>query len=139
AALWLAAAWIFSNILEQPGSTEGGKNAFDEALKRLDILRTDRPFRRFVLVRALLLSSALAGPYYIMLADQSGAGGKLLGFFVLASGLASALSSAFWGRFSDRSSRSVLIAAASIASSLGLLLFLIDSAGLLQNGLGWIT
>ncbi|MBN2326860.1 MAG: MFS transporter [Candidatus Omnitrophica bacterium] len=139
AALWLASAWIFSNILEQPGATQGGKNAVDEALKRLDILRTDRPFRRFVLVRALLLSSALAGPYYIMLAGQSGAGGKLLGFFVLASGLASALSSAFWGRFSDRSSRSVLIAAAAIASSLGLLLFIIDFLGLLQNGLGWIT
>jgi hypothetical protein len=139
AALWLVAAWVYARIVEVPGATEGGRNALREALKRLSILRTDPAFRRFVLVRALLISTALSGPYYVVLARESGGGGELLGFFVLASGLASALSSAFWGRYSDRSSRSVLIVAAAAASGLGVLLFLLNLFGLLQTGFGWIA
>ncbi len=138
AALWLIAGGIFSRIAEVPGSTEGGGNALTEALKRLDILRTDAPFRRFVIVRALLISTALSGPYYMMLAYQSGGGGELLGFFVLASGFASALSSAFWGRYADRSSRTVLMIASSIAAALGFILFTLDFCGVLQAGFAWI-
>lgn len=139
AGLWFLSAGIFSSVAETPGATEGGGNALREALKRLDILRTDPTFRRFVLVRALLISTALAGPYYVVLARESGGGGELLGLFVLGSGLASALSSAFWGRFSDRSSKSVLIAAAAAASGLGVAMFALDVSGLLRSGFGWIA
>jgi hypothetical protein len=139
AGLWLLSAWVYSLVVEVPGATEGGVSAFFEALKRVNILRTDPVFRRFVVVRALLISTALAGPYYVVLARDSGGGGELLGMFVLASGLASALSSAFWGRYSDRSSRSVLIMAAAAASGLGVLMFLLDTFGVLQAGFGWIA
>jgi MFS family permease len=137
AGLWVLASGIFRSVKEVPGATEGGKNAIQEALERLDLLRTDKPFRKFVMVRALLISTGLAAPFYVALAREQGAGaGGTLAFFILASGLASALSSIFWGRFSDRSSRSVLIAAAVGASSLGFLVFLLDATGLMAR-VGW--
>jgi MFS family permease len=138
ALLWLCAAGVFSTIQETPGATEGGKDAIREALSRLNLLRTDATFRRFVWVRALLVSTGLAAPFYVTLAREASAGGNLLALFVLASGLAAALSSGFWGRYSDRSSRSVLITAALISASLGTVVFLLDLVGML-NRFSWIA
>jgi MFS family permease len=138
AGLWLIAAGLFASVAETPGATEGGRDALQAAQRRVDLLRTDAPFRRFVAARALLISTGLAGPYYVLLARETG-GGHLLGLFVLASGLASALSSAFWGHFADRSSRSVLVVAAAIASGLGILMFLLDALGTLRTGYGWLV
>jgi MFS family permease len=138
AGLWILASGVFGSVREQPGATEGGGSVIREARERLDLLRTDKPFRRFVMVRALLISTALAAPYYVALAREAGAGGGgSLGLFILASGLASALSSVFWGRYSDRSSRGVLVAAAVGASTLGALVFLLDAVGLVDR-MGWI-
>jgi len=138
AALWIAASWIYGSVSEEPGATEGGKDAITEALRRLSLLRSDVAFRRFVVVRALLVSTALAAPFYVALArEHGGAGGDTLALFILASGLASAISSVFWGRYSDQSSRSVLIASAAFASGLGLTMFLLEEAGLLQH-FSWI-
>jgi hypothetical protein len=133
AALWGLAGGVFSTVKEVPGATDGGANAIREALARLDLLRTDRPFRRFVGVRALLISTGLAAPFYVALARESSDSMGLLGSFVLASGLAAALASGFWGRFSDRSSRKVLISAATIAAALGLVVFILDLLGLLSR------
>lgn len=139
AALWILAAGVFTTVQEEPGATEGGKDALREAMERLDLLRTDKPFRRFVTVRALLISTGLAAPYYVTLAREHGAGrGSSLSLFILASGLASALSSFFWGRYSDRSSRLVLIAAAGAASALGLLVFILNALGAVA-AFGWIA
>ena len=138
-ALWLGASGIFESIAEVPGATEGGENALREAMGRLSLLRTDPPFRRFVVVRALLISTGLAAPFYVALArEQGGSGGGTLALFILASGLASALSSIFWGRYSDRSSRSVLVTAAAVASSLGMAVFFLDKGGLVQR-FSWIA
>jgi hypothetical protein len=139
ALLWLASSGIFSTIREKPGATEGGKDAIREALDRLTLLTTDATFRRFVWVRSLLVSTGLAAPFYVTLATRNAPdSGELLGLFVLASGLAAALSSGFWGRYSDRSSRSVLVAAATLASTLGLVVFLMDLTGVLAMA-PWIT
>ena len=138
ALLWLCAAGIFATVRETPGATEGGRDAIREALARLDLLRTDIAFRRFVWVRALLVSTGLAAPFYVTLAREASAGGNLLALFVLASGLAAALSSGFWGRYSDRSSRSVLITAALIAASLGMVVFMLDLTGILSR-FSWIA
>jgi MFS family permease len=138
AALWILASALLGSVAEQTGATEGGRNAFAEALQRLDLLRTDLAFRRFVVVRALLVSTALAAPFYVAIARESGGGGELLASFVLASGLAAALSSVFWGRYSDRSSRSVLVAAAATASTLGVLVFLLHVVGAIGR-FSWIA
>lgn len=139
AVLWILAALVFSTVQEEPGATEGARHGLKEALESLSLLRTDKPFRRFVTVRALLISTALAGPYYVTLARESGGGRESsLSVFILASGLASALSSFFWGRYSDRSSRKVLMAAAGAASFLGLLVFVLNALGVV-GAVGWIA
>jgi len=119
--LWLLASLIYAQVPEQPGETGGARNAW-EALRQLSLLATDRPFRRFVMTRALLMCSALSAPFYVALAQQQiGSPAWLLGAFVVASGIASLVSAPLWGRFADRSSKSVMIAAALITSGIGLL------------------
>jgi hypothetical protein len=124
--LWLAAAVVYANISEFPGETDGGRNIL-EALGSLKLLVTDAPFRRFVVTRALLMCSALSAPFYVALAQQKlGSPAYLLGAFVAASGLASLVSAPVWGRFADRTSKGVMIAAALITSGIGLLTFAAD-------------
>jgi hypothetical protein len=117
--LWLVGAALFAKLREQPGATEGGGNAGREALASLSILVTDVPFRRFVITRALLVATALLVPFYAALArEESAAGLGGLGALLVAAGIASTVSSGFWGRMADRSSRNVLRAAATIAGLL---------------------
>lgn len=128
AVMWLLAAWVYAGIQETPGETGGGGNAFAEAMARLDILRTDPPFRRFVIARALLLCSALTAPYYVLLAQSgSGADLSLLGRFVVAGALAESVSASFWGIMADRSSRQVMAVAALISGLLGIVAFVVEA------------
>lgn len=124
--LWLIAAGTYAQISEYSGETGGGRNAI-ESLKRLTILITDRPFRCFVITRALLMCSALSAPFYIALAQSSyGSPTYLLGAFVTAAGVASLVSAPVWGRFADVSSKRVMILAALITSGVGIAAFLAD-------------
>jgi hypothetical protein len=137
--LWLIAAAIYARINEPPGETEGGGNAVVEAIKRLDILRSDRPFRRFVITRALLLCSALTAPYYVVLAQQKlGSAAATLGLFMLASGAASLISAPLWGRFADLSSRRVMMVAAMLTASIGLVVYLLDNLQPAWLAIGWM-
>jgi MFS family permease len=121
ALLWFLAAWSFSRIVEFPGATEGGSNALAEAFARLVILRDDRPFRKFVIARALAMGSGLAAPFYVALArDDLGGAISLLGIFIAVEGLAGLVSSPVWGRWSDRSSRQVFAAACGLAAVLSI-------------------
>ncbi|MGB5211696.1 MAG: MFS transporter [Gammaproteobacteria bacterium] len=124
--LWLAAALIYAQVPEFAGETSGGRNAL-ESIKRLNLLLTDKPFRRFVITRALLMCSALSAPFYIALAQQNyGSPAYLLGGFVAAAGLASLVSAPIWGRYADVSSKRVMIVAALITSSAGIVVFLVN-------------
>ena len=107
---WIVAAAVFTSLQEEPGATEGGGNAIATALAQLSLLREDRQLQRFIATRGLLIATGLAPPYLVTLvAQRSGTDLSQLGAFIVASGLAAVLSSYFWGRFSDRSSRRVLI------------------------------
>lgn len=124
--LWLVAAAVFSLVAEYPGETDGGRSIL-QALAKLKLLVTDKPFRRFVMTRALLMCSALSAPFYVALAQgHRGSSAAVLGSFVAAAGLASLLSAPFWGRFADRSSRKVMVAAALLTSGVGLLTFAVE-------------
>ncbi|CAE6904003.1 MFS transporter [Pseudomonas marincola] len=126
--LWIIAALFYAQIKEQPGATEGGGNALREAIQRLSIMRDDKPFRRFVITRSLLLCSALSAPYYVVLGQKNiGTAASLLGLFMLASGAASLFSAPIWGRFADVSSRQVMIIAALMTSALGLAVYLLQT------------
>ena len=138
AGVWWLSAAVFAGLREQPGATEGGGNAVAEALRSISILWQDRDFGHFVLTRALLMSTALALPFYVLLAEAATSGSFVtLGLLILATGLASALSAPIWGRASDRSSRGVLIASGLIAGVLGVGLALLSWADLARALGGW--
>ena len=128
AFLWLLAALVFAAINEFPGETSGGRNGLKEALSKINIIKTDKAFRKFLIVRSLLLCSALVAPFYIILAQKHiGSKPILLGIFIITNGLASAFSAPYWGKKADISSKNVLVKASLIASILGVLVFSLTS------------
>ncbi|MEJ2315942.1 MAG: MFS transporter [Gammaproteobacteria bacterium] len=133
--LWIFAAISFATIREQPGATEGGGNALAVALEQLTLLKTNEEFRRFVLARGMLLAVALAPPFYVLVAQQQSQQGLLgLGALIIANGLATSLSAPFWGYLGDRSSRLVMMLAASGAGILGIFTW-----AAVEHGWQWAT
>jgi MFS family permease len=128
AGLWILAAIVYSGINEYSGETAGGGNALKEAIARLNILRKDKPFRNFVISRALLLCSALTAPFYVVLAqNQLGTDISILGMFIIANGIASSISAPLWGKMADSSSKGVMVKGAIITSALGIFVFIAAS------------
>lgn len=132
AVLWLAAGLIFSSLWEERAAGMAGA----AALGQLKLLRADPQLRRFIWARGLLTSTALAPPYIVLLGAQAGHGTfDRLGALVLASSVASLLSSWVWGRMADRSSRKVLMFSA-VAGFVALLTAVVlDLAG--ASGTVW--
>ncbi len=122
AFLWFFAAALFSRMEEQGGAGEPKASAANFA-----ILKDNPQLWRFITVRGLLVSTALAPPYLVILSgsQDDAAGLGALGALLLASALASFASSWVWGRFADQSSRKVLMASGiggAIAIALAILL-----------------
>lgn len=134
--LWLLAAAVFAALREEPGATEGGGNALEEALASLSLLRAAPDFGRFVAVRALLTASALSAPFYVELARGLDDGPRGLAWLLIASGLAAFLSGPFWGRAADRSSRRLMIRGGLLAAGLNLLVIGLAAGG---AGLAWFV
>ncbi len=128
--LWLAAGTLFTTLEEDKGATEGGANSFKVFLENFSLLKEDGQLRQFILVRGLLISTALAPPFMVALASQGSAdtreafGG--LGYLVVASALAALMSSYVWGRLADQSSRKVLVFSG-LAGAVALVLTLVLS------------
>ncbi len=111
AILWFLASLLFFIIKEEPGATAGSRTAINEAREGWGLLRSQPRFLRFVIARSLLLSVMLVIPFYSIFArDITGTEVSGLGLFVITSSLAMVLSSYFWGRFADRSSKLVMAA-----------------------------
>lgn len=122
--VWLLAALIYS-FVKEPLSEVGDKGKkLGGVFKELSLLKTDSVFREFVIARSLFLCAALSAPYYVLIAQQGSENNvSVLGLFILASGLASLLSSPFWGLFSDYSSRKVMASASFLSAFTGVALF----------------
>jgi MFS family permease len=121
AALWFSAALLFAAIDEEDGATEGGRNALTEAKAGLRLLQEVPGFGRFIMARALLLSVPLSIPFYALDAKAlTGSTASSLGIFVIAISFAQVLSSPFWGRFADHSSRTVMMLGGGLAVGVGL-------------------
>ncbi len=118
--LWLVAAAIMARLIEMPGVTGGGGSAVKEALKSLHFLRDDAVFRKFCIARALLASTVLSMPFYVVLAHRA-TGGKIasLGILMIAGSLAAAISGVTWGKLADSSSRRTLGIAGTAAGIVG--------------------
>ncbi len=115
--VWFLAALVFGSIREDRGATEGGVDGFAAVVAQLALLRSDARLRRFIATRALLLSTALAPPFFIALSgDREPSGLGTLGLFMIAAAAASLTSSYIWGQLADRSSRRVLMYSAALAS-----------------------
>lgn len=137
--LWIIAALLFSGLAEEPGATEGGGNALFVAIRQFGLLRDDPQLVRFIVVRSLLMATALAPPFIVALGGRSGAAGAgigTLGPFVIASALATILSSYIWGRLSDVSSRRVLMISAAMGLACLLLAAVVGTNAGAGIGLG---
>jgi len=137
AGFYLIAAFVMA-LVEEERSKEEGADFSGDLRERLGLVWRDRVLRQFVVVRTLLLGSALASPYLVVLSQQGGFNLRCLAGFVLAEGLASGLSSILWGRLSDRSSRTAMMVGAVIAAGVGLVGVLIALGGGQLAGQLWI-
>ena len=104
---WILGGAIFATLDEEAQPREEVLS-LSQSIGQLRLVREDGQLARFIVARSLLVGSALAPPYLLVLA-AAGQGDRQLGLLVLASALASLLSSWVWGRMSDRSARRVLI------------------------------
>ncbi len=121
-ALWLIAAGVMMSLIEEPSETSGDGNPLLDALESLKFLREDKVFLRFCIARALLASTVLSMPFYVVLAHRATNGSAAsLGLLMIAGSLATALSGATWGKLSDRSSRKTLAIAGFSAGVIGCL------------------
>ena len=123
AGLWLIGAACFAVIRERAGETQGGRNPIHEMVIGIDYFKRYAGFRRFLLARALLLSVELATPFYFLHASHSmDVNGGFIGQLVLAIGVAQVLSSPFWGKLADRTSKTVMTYGAVLSVAAALLI-----------------
>jgi hypothetical protein len=115
AVLWGVAALLFALIREFPGAVAGGRNAFGEVRAGFDLMRREPGFARFLQARGLLLAIELATPFYVLHAGQVlDLSTTQIGTLVVAIGAAQIVSSPFWGKLADRTSRKVMALSAVI-------------------------
>lgn len=139
AVLWLVAAGVFSRVAEHEGETGGGRGGFAELKRSAGLLRSDATLRNFVIVRALLMCSALSAPFFVVLAQRGGSDTRLLGAFLFSSSLASTVSASFWGWMADASSRRVMVRAGGAAAVVCLATALLGWSIPDSPWLGWVV
>ncbi len=128
ASTWAFASLVFSTIKE-PAEEPSPKSKDNWAKQTYDLVKGDRQLQKFLVVRSLMLVTALSTPFIVVLAQEEGANLSSLGAFIIASGGAALLGGRISGVFSDRSSKSTMAWAAGVASTS--LLLLVASANLL--------
>ena len=115
--LWVLAALVFTRLHEEPSAPPA--EAEDGVVRRyLRYLRSDGELQKLILARGLLLATAIAPPYLILLAGEAaGTVFTQIGALVIASSLAAFVSGRIWGVFSDRSTPMALTTAGAAAAA----------------------
>lgn len=127
--LWLLGAATFTALKEPSDDSASDADVSISGLMRP--LKDDAEFRYYIATRAQLISTALAPPFLVMLGSGDGdAGFGNLGILVLASSIASIISSYIWGALSDWSSRHTLMLAGAFS---GLILMTAAMVGYFLN------
>ncbi|BDS08705.1 MFS transporter [Oceaniferula spumae] len=104
AGLWVVGAAVYALVKEPlPEDADEKPKVVSDLKSRFSLVLDDPLFRKFILCRCLLLGSALASPLLVVLGEKHGGSLITLVGFVLASGLASGVSSFLWGKLADRS------------------------------------
>lgn len=106
--MWVLAAITFARLHEEPSiiTATAGESATKQYLM---YLRTDRELQKFLVVRGLLVATAVAPPFILLLANAAaGSFVTQLGALVVASSFASFVSGRLWGTLSDKSTALVL-------------------------------
>lgn len=115
ALTWALAAVVFRRI-DEPEAEPAAK-AGQSLAEMWALVKGDTDLQRFLLVRSLMLVTALSTPFIVVLAGDQGADLTGLGAFVIASGGASLVGGRISGLWSDRSSKRTMAWAAGIAST----------------------
>lgn len=129
ACLWGVGAAAFATLSEVDSQQDADRA---DILSQFALLRSEPQLLRFIATRGLLVSTALAPPYMVLLAGSDGAFGQL-GALVLASAVASFVSSYVWGRLADRSARRVLQLSGMGGGAALVLTLVFNALGLLQT------
>ena len=135
ALTWALASLVFTGIDEpeaEPESKDG------QSMKEMwALVKSDRDLQKFLVVRSLMLVTALSTPFIVVMAGDEGADLTGLGAFIIASGGASLLGGRVSGKFSDRSSKSTMAWAAGVASTV--IVALVASARLAPSAVNaWV-
>ncbi|SJM44520.1 Putative membrane protein [Corynebacterium glutamicum] len=125
---WLFASMIFARLeRDEPETSHDAPSDNPWGRRCIAALKDDKAFRRFVLVRSMMLVTALSTAFIVALAAESGNSIDTLGFFLIASGLASMVGGRVSGIWSDRSSKNVM-AGGALFGSIVLILVVLSSA-----------
>lgn len=115
ALTWALASLVFSGI-EEPEAEPEAKDG--QSMRQMwALVKSDRDLQKFLVVRSLMLVTALSTPFIVVMAGNEGADLTGLGAFIIASGGASLLGGRVSGKLSDRSSKSTMAWAAGVAST----------------------
>lgn len=135
ASMWALASLVFMRIDEPtPDTDTSNGQGFHDMWK---LVTSDRDLQRFLIVRSLMLVTALSTPFIVVLGSREGADLTGLGAFIVASGGASLLGGRVSGRLSDRSSKRTMAWSAGFASTV--LILLVASAQLVDDTINaWV-
>ena len=123
AATWAFASLVFTGIKEP--ESEPDDNATAHGFTQMwELIKGDRDLQKFLVVRSLMLVTALSTPFIVMLAHEQGADLTGLGAFIIASGGAALIGGRVSGWWSDKSSKAAMGWAAGAASTVLVLLVL---------------
>jgi predicted anti-sigma-YlaC factor YlaD len=126
ALLWALAALLFGASAEEPGATGGSRHILQEARAGFEFARLYPGFRHYIYARSLLLSVEIASPFFVLFAStRLEFGTESLGYLVVGVGISQVISSPFWGKMADNTSKTVmrysgLMAVAAIGLTLSL-------------------
>ena len=136
ASMWAFASIVFSGIKEPAAEVE--KSTGHHGFKQMwQLVKRDRALQNFLIVRSLLLATALSTPFIVVLAHREGANLAGLGAFIVASGGAALVGGRVSGMWSDRSSKTTMSGAAAVASVV--ILLLVASAQFAPHGVNaWV-
>lgn len=136
--MWFLAALVFRTIKE-PEDPEADGGGMEESWWKdtWSLFTENKHFRNFVIVRSLMLVSALSTAFVVTLSQEVGHDIRGLGLFLVAGGLSALVGGRVSGIWSDKSSRNTMSIGAGVASTI--ILLTVGSTFVFEgNVLAWI-